>query len=328
MDPKLKIDSQEFISLICQEYDYIQSCKENEIIIPLKEENANLSLANCISDPSSETNRSSKKKHKCKHCGKNSHFTDQCWYLSKNKYCNCSRFGHDPDKCPNNDEDQTDNSKRKNNHSGSGSNKRSCWELNNADNNALSVNNALHGQLVRLYAHIEPINSDNDKYNSNVASSSSKYNAVCLYDWLGDSGVTCHITQEWDTFATYESILKVTVLGVGNVKTFAIRHSTVYLHSECDGIIHTLQLNNVLHIPNNCNSLLSLGCWEERMRHSVLLMYGKITLCAHNYTPIVCGIHLSNRLYQMSFTLAPAPTATELSFAALTSTPSWEMWHW
>ena len=60
-DPKLKIDSQEFISLICQEYEYIQSRKENEIAIPPKGENANPSLANHITDPSSETNRSSRR---------------------------------------------------------------------------------------------------------------------------------------------------------------------------------------------------------------------------------------------------------------------------
>ena len=248
-DPKLKIDSQEFISLICQEYEYIQSHKENEIAIPLKGENANPSLANHISDPSSEMNRSLKKKCKCRHCGKNSHFTDQCRYLGKNKCCNCGRFRHDLDKCPDNDEDQADNSKRKNNCSGSGSNKRSCQESNNTNDDALSANNALHGQLVGLHAYIEPVNSNDDEYDSYVVS--TQYNPVRLYDWLGDSGATCHITWERDAFSTYETILKTTISGVGDVKMFAIRRGTVYLHSKCDGITHTLQLNNILHVPNN-----------------------------------------------------------------------------
>ena len=108
---------------------------------------------------------------------------------------------------------------------------------------------------------------------------------------------------------------------------FAIGRGTVYLHSKCDGITHTLQLKNVLHVPNNRNSLLSLGCWEDRMRRSVLLIDGKITLHAPDKTPIVQGTQLSNRLYQLSFTLAPAPSTTELSLAALTSTPFWETWH-
>src|SRR5947208_17130001 len=54
---------------------------------------------------------------------------------------------------------------------------------------------------------------------------------------------------------------------------------------------------------------------------------GIMTLCIQDGTPVMQGIHLSNCLYQMSFTLAPAPTATELSLTALMSTPSWEMWH-
>jgi hypothetical protein len=44
-------------------------------------------------------------------------------------------------------------------------------------------------------------------------------------------------------------------------------------------------------------------------------------------TPVARGIHLSNCLYQMSFTLVPAPTAMELSLTALMSVPSWETWH-
>jgi hypothetical protein len=66
-------------------------------------------------------------------------------------------------------------------------------------------------------------------------------------------------------FATYKAILRTTVLGVGDVKMFAIGCGTIYLHSKCNGIIHILQLNNVLHVPNNQNSLLLLGCWKERM---------------------------------------------------------------
>ena len=197
--------------------------------------------------------------------------------------------------------------------------------MNNAEDDAPLVNNTLDGQLVRLHAHIEPVYSNDDEYDSHVVS--TQYNPVQLYDWLGDSGATCHITQEQDAFSTYEAILKTTVSGVGNIKMFAIGRGTVYLHSKCNGITHTLQLNNVLHVPNNQNSLLSLGCWEERMRRSVLLMDGKITLCAPDKTPIVQGTRLSNHLYQLSFTLVPAPSTTELSLAALTSAPSWETWH-
>ena len=243
----------------------------------------NTSLANHISNPSSDSKQSQWKKRHCKHCGKDSHYTDQCRYIGKNKCRKCGKFRHDADKCPGSDSGQMNDNKRWNNHNGSRSNKGSRNKANNANDAALLANSALH-------AHIEPVNSDDDEYDSNVVSSSSKYNTVRLYDWLGDSGATCHITRERDVFATYEAIPRTTVSGVGDVKTFAIGRGTVYLHSECNGIIHTLQLSNVLHIPNNCHSLLSLGCWEERMRRSVLLMDGKITLCMHDGTPVTRGI--------------------------------------
>ena len=123
-------------------------------------------------------------------------YTDQCRYIGKNKCRECRKFGHDADKCPGSDSGQTNDNKRWNNHNGSGSNKRSRNEANNADDAAPSANSALHGQLVGLHAHIEPVDSDDDKYDSNVVSTSSKYNTVRLYDWLGDSGATCHITRE------------------------------------------------------------------------------------------------------------------------------------
>ena len=53
-DLKLQINSQQFIGIISQEYEYIQSCKHDEVTIPPKGENVNTSLANCISNTSSK----------------------------------------------------------------------------------------------------------------------------------------------------------------------------------------------------------------------------------------------------------------------------------
>lgn len=93
--PKQLIDSQQLIGLISQEYKHIKACKCEEITIPLQGENAHPSLASYITDPSSPSNHQ-KKKHHCKHCSKDGHFTDQCWYLGKNKCHNCRRFSHEP----------------------------------------------------------------------------------------------------------------------------------------------------------------------------------------------------------------------------------------
>ena len=80
-----------------------------------------------------------------------------------------------------------------------------------------------------------------------------------LYKWLADTGTTSHITHQCDAFATYEMILKVRVSGVGGIQSFTITRGTVFLQVECNGMLRTLQLHNVLHIPENSNNLLSLG---------------------------------------------------------------------
>jgi len=53
------------------------------------------------------------------------------------------------------------------------------------------------------------------------------------------------------------------IKGISGVKTFAVGKGTVFLNSECDGKIHTIELRDVLHVPNNRNNLLAAGNWEE-----------------------------------------------------------------
>jgi len=54
---------------------------------------------------------------------------------------------------------------------------------------------------------------------------------------------------------------------------------------------------------------------------------GKLTLVTKEGQSIARGIRLSNRLYQMTFMLAPAPLLNNISFNMLTTAPSWEIWH-
>jgi len=57
------------------------------------------------------------------------------------------------------------------------------------------------------------------------------------------------------------------IKGVGGVKTFAVGKGTVFLNSKCDEKIHTIELRDVLHVPNNRNNLLAAGNWEECRRY-------------------------------------------------------------
>jgi len=128
-------------------------------------------------------------------------------------------------------------------------------------------------------------------------------------------------------FTTYELLLKVAISGVGGIQSFTIAKETVFLQSKCDGIIHTLQLHNVLHIPNNTNSLLLLGSWEQQTGWSILIKYGKITLLTKDSIAVARGIRLTNRLYQMSFVLSRTAADSNFAFHMHRFAPTWEVWH-
>src|SRR5712691_11018552 len=85
---------------------------------------------------------------------------------------------------------------------------------------------------------------------------------LIFYDWLADTGATSHITHRRDAFTTYERIPEVAIAGVGEMKARAIGRGIVNVESECDGKKCILELQDVLHVPENHNNLLSLGRWE------------------------------------------------------------------
>src|SRR5712691_4155566 len=353
LDPQKWIDSQELIGIISQEYELQQSRKREEDRRPPKGETNRPSLADRMSSNNNKTTQSngnnengrSPRKKQCRQCGRLGHFTDQCHFLGQNKCRKCERFGHDFDNCPQSQSQnnqpssssQSSDGKRKTTGNTYYNNKRSRNEAQNAEaetgNSSISetVNVALHDQLVAFHTveasdGLEDVMSDDDCIASTSTSAKNKY-VHDLYDWLGDTGTTSHITHRRDAFVTYEPLPKLAVSGVGGMQSFAIARGTVYLQSECDGVIHILQLKNVLHIPNNANSLLSLGSWEEQTGRSIVIKNGKLTLLTKDGIAVARGIRLSNRLYQMSFALSKAPADADFSFNAQSHKPTWETWH-
>ncbi len=105
------------------------------------------------------------------------------------------------------------------------------------------------------------IYDDTEEYYNfeNVASADGIDERLIFYDWLADSGATSHITHKRDAFTTYERIPEVPIAGVGGMKARAVGRGTVNVQSECDGTIYILELQDVLHVPENRNNLLSLG---------------------------------------------------------------------
>jgi hypothetical protein len=109
----------------------------------------------------------------------------------------------------------------------------------------------------------EDMYDDAEYYNfENVPSTDEIDECLVFYDWLADSGATSHITHQRNAFHTYEAIPEVSIAGVGRLKAHAVGKGSVHLKLECDGRTYILELQNVLHVPNNRNNLLSLGQWE------------------------------------------------------------------
>ena len=82
---------------------------------------------------------------------------------------------------------------------------------------------------------------------------------VIYYDWLADSTTTSHICNAHDAFITYVPIEPIPVMGVGNIRAHAKGRGSIRIKSHCDDHEYTLILENVLHVPENSNNLISLG---------------------------------------------------------------------
>ena len=96
-----------------------------------------------------------------------------------------------------------------------------------------------------------------------VNDSSESNPCLIYYDWLADSAMTLHISNQCEAFTTLHPLTDTLVSGVGNAKTKAEGQGTVELISSCNGHDFILQLEDVLYIPTNCINLISLGKWNK-----------------------------------------------------------------
>ena len=306
-DPKRLLDSQQFMSIIKQEYEYNETRKKGELP----------ALANRIAedDPNKKKPDASKKRH-CQQCGRDGHKTLKCRFLGQSKCPSCSRF-HDGQSC------WPGNSKRpiEDENSANASRKRRKKDANNAEEEDENVqsNVAVQGNSYSL-------NADANEMFTYDQSSNGYFDQA--YEWIADTGTTSHITNRRDAFTTYDYIPDSPIKGVGETQVSAIARGTVYVQSEVDGLIHIFELKNTLHIPANRNNLFSLGKWDRQNR-SFYVQNGILHLIDKEGEDVARGTRLANNLYRMAFKLLPQNINEDevISLIADASMMPWEVWH-
>ncbi|KAJ2913904.1 hypothetical protein MD484_g6523, partial [Candolleomyces efflorescens] len=133
------------------------------------------------------------------------------------------------------------------------------------------------------------VNADNASF---AANDSSKL------DWFADSCTTSHICTTREAFTTYTPLKNATVSGIGSNPAVTCGRGTITVNFAVDGktMQHTLQ--NVLHVPEAPNCLLSIprldesGGWAE-------MKGGKCTLRDKTNRVIGYGWKV-NRMYKLA----------------------------
>ena len=247
----------------------------------------------------------------------------------------CGRFGHKTRDHHNASTGESANDE------GSGgncynANKRPRREANNAGSSIVEVNTAKQEEHIAFIANVANVNNmdmDNNTYDNteyynfeHVPSSIELDLHLIYYEWLADSGATLHITYRCDTFKTYKLIPEIPISGVGGAKVHVIGQGSIKLMSECNKCTYILELQNVLHVPNNKNNLLSLGKWE-RDGQSYNACDGALSLLMKEKKPVANSVKISNNLYKFTFKHTPRMSHSDYVFSTANPSQSWETWH-
>lgn len=138
-----------------------------------------------------------------------------------------------------------------------------------------------------------------------------------------------HVTNQHDAFKKYEPANGASIARVGNSKTKIEVCGTILLESHYKGKMFILRLENVLYIPTNHNSLLSLGRWDNA-GGSYSCQHGHLVLTKDKRIAAI-GWKITNNLYQLNVTvhkLKVNKNVPQVVCAINEKWPTWEMWHY
>ena len=365
-DPRKHIDMQQFIGIIKQEHERRQSHKPVASKLPeqahlsLGHDTSRLPLTSHISGNANKQNRASSLQTRCRICNRDNHDISKCFFKGKPKCTMCGYFGHKTSECWDADPSKRlrDEGGRRNRYR---SNKRARREANNASNSEQANDAEAHEHIAFNIEHVETdigeetaaivadesnaveelmaLIADNDESDivnneydgeyhnfEDVLSSDEMHIHLIYYDWLADSAATTHIAHQREAFTTYKRIPEIPIAGVGGAKAHAIGKGTIKLISECDGHTYVLELQDILHVPNNRNNLLSLGRWEKAGR-SYNGCDDILSLLTKDKQTVAKGAKVRNNLYKLRFKHTPRMAHSECAFNTTSSSQTWETWH-
>ena len=184
------------------------------------------------------------KQQPCQICKRKNHITADCQFKGKPKCDFCNKCGHK-------DSESWKNPQNK----GEGKVTKSLDKIRSKPKgkehaHVTKDDTDSNEELDKAFtAHVSVVdnNSEADK---------AEFSA---YSWIGDLGATSHICAEQDTFTDYHELAKKTIRGLGDKPITIYGTGTVFIVCHTDSRDVTTRLHDVLHIPEACENLLSLG---------------------------------------------------------------------
>jgi hypothetical protein len=259
------------------------------------------------------TDRKESPRPYCDYCKRPGHWTSRCRKNPSNKCFNCGKQGHRARDC-------RAKKKGKNKERGKEKGKENNEESNMMQDVVFVANETDEGEIEERYnfSTYETCNADEID------------ERLIYYDWLADSATTSHICCQRDAFTSYTPANNVSVTGVGSKKADIAGRGTVELISTCEGTSYNIRLENVLHIPDQRNNLISLGRWDSAGGR-YCGGKGQITLVTKDGKRIATGTKVENHLYKMNIStkhkLSTMKPSDNLTFVGQNTPLNWETWH-